>query len=410
VIRCRSSRTLILAVPAIVVIAAAGLAACGGSTPPPSPTVTVTVSPSSASPSASPTAKPTVKKQLAIAVASGSAANGISVIGSSGQVKQLVAPHGGPIRDLAWSPDGTRLAYLQAKSVSEFTGRLWVYDTSTGKSSQIVFPNEDQEAVVDGFTWVGATQLVASVIGSGPSYRANGMLWVVDVTNVTRKAMKDDAGHRVLGANPTAAADGMRVAFVHYGKITSKQTIPEQLLLYDADTLAVSEVAHGKAYAGYDSDPFSFPSLSPDGSLIYACQTGSDPGFMCTVYRVDGSKAFTSPALIWPTNGAWDAKSARLAFGGLNGAVYSGYTSGDAINVWPAGAARATTILHYSRSQGGLGSLAWTPLGKQIVYAVPSAGGPNGDIWVVNADGTNKHRLLHNGSYPACAEAPIKFP
>ena len=80
-----------------------------------------------------------------------------------------------------------------------------------------------------------------------------------------------------------------------------------------------------------------------------------------------------------------------------------------AINVWPVGNAKAKRILSWSPSYVGAG-LAWTPFGKQIVYAVPSAGGPNGDIWVVNADGTNKHRLLHNGSYPACAEAPIEFP
>jgi Tol biopolymer transport system component len=408
-IRCRPSRTLLLAVFTIVV-AAPGLAACGSS-PSPAPTVTVTVSPSSsASPSSSPTAtKPAVKKQLAIAVASGSAANGVSVIGSAGQVKQLVAPHGGPIRDLAWSPDGTRLAYVQAKSVSVFAGRLWVYDTSTGKASQIIFPNEDQEAVADGFTWVGATQLVVSVIGSGPPYRANGAMWVIDVAKHTQKTMKDTAGHIVLGASPTASADGMLVAFVHYSKVTGGK-IPEKLLLYDADTLAVSEVAHGEAYADIDSDAFSFPSLSPDGSLVYTCQTGSDPGFRCTVYRVDGSKAYVSPPLIWPTDGAWDAKGTRLAFGGLNSAAYSGYTSGDVINVWLAGSSKASTILHYGRPDAWLGSLAWTPLGKQIVYTVPLASGSNGDIWVVNADGTNKHKLLHNGSHPACAEAPIKFP
>ena len=399
-IRCRPSRTPILAVFAIVVIAAAGLAACGGSTPPPSPTVTVTLSPSSASPSASPsTTTPAVKKQLAIAVASGSAANGISVIGSSGRVKQLVAPHGGPVRALAWSPDGNRLAYVQAKSVSDYTSTMWVYDTATGTAHSLAGNSA-------AFTWVGPTQLIVAAMSTPMiSYRTNSPLYVVDVTKGTRTLVKDAAGHTLRGANPTASADGTLFAFVHYGKATGGE-IPERLLLYDADTLAVSVVAHGAYASDLDGDAFSFPSLSPDGSLTYACQTGGDPGFKCTVYRVDGSKAYSSPALVWPTNGAWDAKSARLAFGGGNGMVSP---LPGAINVWPVGNAKAKRILSWSPSYVGAG-LAWTPFGKQIVYAVPSAGGPNGDIWVVNADGTNKRRLLHNGSYPACAEAPIEFP
>jgi Tol biopolymer transport system component len=352
------------------------------------------------SPSATP---PTVSKQLAIAVASGSATNGISVIGSSGQVKQLVAPHGGPVSDLAWSPDGIRLAYGRAVSISGYVAQLWVYDTSTGKASQIVFPNEDRAVVVDGFTWVGATRLVASVIGSGPTYYwANGTLWLCDVQNGSLNTVKDASGHILRGANPTASADGTLVAFVHYGKKTGF-AIPEQLLLYHADTLAVSEVTHGKAYADGEVDAFSFPKLSPDGSLVYACQTGGGPGFQCVVYRVDGAKVYSGPALATLPNGAWDANSARLAF--------IGTSSRDGLYVWSVGSAKAKTMaLQHGSYVARVVSLAWTPLGKQIVYTVPSASAPNGDIWVVNADGTNKHRLLHNGSYPACAEAPIEFP
>jgi Tol biopolymer transport system component len=400
---CRSHRALLVA--AVVTVAlAVGLAACG-STPSPGPTVTVTTTPtssasSSVSPSTSPSVKP-VAKQLAIAVASGFAANGVSVIGSAGQVKQLVAPHGGPIRDLSWSPDGSRLAYVQAKSVNDYTSSLWVYDTATGKTRKLVGDSV-------GYTWVGPTQIIVAAASTPMSpYRTNRPLSVVDVTTGTRTAVKDDAGHAVAGANPTASADGTSVAFVHYSK-TSGGKIPEQLLLYDADTLAVSEITHGTAWANVDSDPFSFPSLSPDGSLIYACHTGSDPGFNCTVYRADGTKAYSSPYLVWPTNGAWDATSARLAFGGVNGTAYP-TAQAIAINVWPMSAAKATTVLVHKTTGGGFTELSWTPLGKQIVYTLPSNSAQNGDIWIVNTDGTNKHLLMHNGSSPACAMAPVTF-
>jgi Tol biopolymer transport system component len=407
---CRSRRALLVAIVVTVVLAAT-LAACGGS-PSPGPTVTVTVSPSSASASPFPTASggshPLVPKQLAIAVASGSAANGVSVIGSAGQVKQLVAPHlgpiGGPIEALAWSPDAWRLAYAQAPSTTDYLGGpgVWIYDVATRKTRQIA-------SKCLGFAWVGPTRLLIAVNlpGQTSGYRVNGTLYVYDVTTGTRTPVKDGAGHTVLGAHPTASADGASIAFVHYDKASGGK-IPEQLMLYDADTLAVSQVASGKAWANVDSDIFSFPSLSPDGKYVYACQTGSDPAFRSTVYRVDGSKAYSSPPLIWPTNGAWDAKSARLAFGGVSGTAYP-TAEAIAINVWPVGAAKATAVLAHKTTGGGFTELSWTPLGKQIVYTLPSNSAQNGDIWIVNADGSNKHLLMHNGSYPACAMAPISF-
>jgi Tol biopolymer transport system component len=323
-------------------------------------------------------------------------------------VKQLIVPHGGPIggpiEALAWSPDAWRLAYAQAPSTTDYLGGpgVWIYDLATSKTHQVASKSL-------GFAWVGPTQLLVAVNlpGQVSGYRTNGTLYTVDVTNGTRAPVKDDAGHTVLGAHPTASADGTTVAFVHYDKPTSSGKIAEQLMLYDADTLAVSEIAHGTAYADYDGDAFTFPSVSPDGSLVYICQTGSDPGFRSTVYRLDGSKAYSSPPLVWPTNGAWDAKGARLAFGGVNGAVYPS-ANAVTINVWSVGAVKATAILSHSSPAGGIATLAWTPLGKQIVYSISAAVG-TGDIWIVNADGTNKHRLLHNDSYPACAMAPITF-
>ena len=93
--------------------------------PAPAATVTVTASPSGSpgvSASASPRRvrpAPQSTAQLVVAVAGGPKANGISVVSSTGQVKQLVAPSGGPISDLSWAPDGVRLAFLRAVSASD---------------------------------------------------------------------------------------------------------------------------------------------------------------------------------------------------------------------------------------------------------------------------------------------------
>ena len=95
-------------------------------------------------------------------------------------MKQLVAPSGGPISDLAWSPDGVRLAFLRAVSASEHDQQPLRLQRPTKQLYQVgvgIAP-----ANVESFTWVGATQLVASYFPVGArSYHANGTLWLRDV-------------------------------------------------------------------------------------------------------------------------------------------------------------------------------------------------------------------------------------
>ena len=228
-----------------VACAAVALGACGGggaggpSTPTASPTTAAaspSTTPGSPSPSSSATSSSPAAKQLVIAAATGVNANGLSVVSSTGQVKQLLAPSGGPLRSLAWSSDGTRLAYLQARSADDYAARLFCYDATTGKSSQIVFPNEDNEAAVDSFTWVAPTELIVSVDSGGPTYRANGALWLCDVVKGTRKVVKDAGGHVLRGAGVSSSADGTTIAYVSYGA-ASGGMVSERLRVFDADNL-----------------------------------------------------------------------------------------------------------------------------------------------------------------------------
>ena len=55
-------------------------------------------------------------------------------------------------------------------------------------------------------------------------------------------------------------------------------------------------------------------------------------------------------------------------------------------------------------------SLAWTPKASQIAYAVAKIERPAELLWIVDADGSNRHLLLSDGSSPAWAVAPIAFP
>jgi len=383
--------------------------------PHPQKTVPPIHSPSATpSPAASASRSGTNPTQLVIACASGPQANGISAIGSSGQVRSLVTPAGGPISQLAWSPDGRRLAYLQMTNLDSNDPRLRVLDIRTLQVTRVAASSGDAEAVVQGFAWVGPTRLVAAVLPSGSEpavpaatrlSRVNGALRTVDAVTGTVTSMRDAGGRVLRGASPSAPADPATIAFVRYGKARNGEA-PEELLLYDVATRHTRTIATSRFDPSYDGDPFSFPHISPDGAFVYTVQTHGDPGFSCTVYRTDGTKAYFKDGLGWPTPGSWLAGPGTLAFGGGRATPMLS----DAINTWAPGQPRAITILRYPNGRGIIPSLTWTPLGHQIVFTLETLSGGTGELLIVDADGGNRHVLLRHGSWPACAHAPLTFP
>jgi hypothetical protein len=383
---------------------AACLAACGSGSPTPAATVTVTASASPSTSSAtSPSSAPHVTAQLVVAVASGVKASGVSVVNGSGVVKQLVAPSGGPVSDLAWSPDGRRLAFLRAASQSDSTSSLFVYDTRTGSVTQV--PVAVSPATIDSYAWVSATRLIAAYFPAGArTYRVNGKLWLRDVAKGIGWPAKDDGGHLMRGTSVSSSADGTHVAYVSYGAL-SGGSIPEKLRVYDTATLAVSTVATGAAPGETDGDQFTWPVISPDGSMIATEQTGSDIGFGLTVYGVDGAQRLKKSGLIWPTRPAWTAQGQRLAFGGASGLSSSEH---DALNTWTPGASMTTAVV--TALKRPVTGVAWTPKASQIAYAVADATGLQSVLWIATAGGASRHVLIAHGGSPAWAIAPIAFP
>jgi len=402
-----------------IALGACGAKGCGGpTTPTASPSTAVTspaTTPSPPSPSGSAASPSPVTRQLVIAAASGVKGNGLSVISSTGHVRQLLAPGGGPLRNLAWSPDGARLAYLQSRSRDDYKARLWWYDATTAETKQVVFPNEDNEAWVSGFTWVGPTELVASVLaggppyspGSGPTYRANGVLWRCDVAADRQTTVRDDDGELLRGSSPSSSADGAKIAYVFYGP-KSGTTGTEKLMVFDADDGKRTVVRKGEYPLDTDGDQFAYPLISSDGSMIVALETGNDPGFACRVYRLDGSIALQTGDLAWGAPGSWSSDG-RLAFAGASHLDEAPWWA-DSIRVWQPPSATSKAILRPVTPW--ITSLAWSPKATQIAFSrAPYTGDPSqqGALWVVDRDGTNKHMLLAHGSWPAWAMAPVSI-
>ena len=165
-------------------------------------------------------------------------------------------------------------------------------------------------------------------------------------------------------------------------------------------------MASGSAPAQDDGDQFTYPSISPDGSLIATEQTGSDIGFGLTVYGTDGTKHLQTGSLLWPAPVSWTSHGPRLAYGG--GSTVDAGTDSDALNVAAPGAGTTTRILKVGKLP--VTSLSWTPKASQIAYAVAKSSGLQSTLWIVNADGSNRHLLLANGSWPAWTVARIAFP
>jgi type IV secretory pathway protease TraF len=124
------SRIIVIVVAlAAAGLAAGGLAACGCSTTSSSPNA-------SASPTAGSSVGPSAVQQSAIAVAGGKDSTVLAAVSPDGAAMQLDPGDGHPIRKLAWSPDGTRVAMLKrVGSGQDDTSAVFVYDLATRQTT-----------------------------------------------------------------------------------------------------------------------------------------------------------------------------------------------------------------------------------------------------------------------------------
>lgn len=112
------------------------------------------------------------------------------------------------------------------------------------------------------------------------------------------------------------------------------------------------------------------PKFSPDGTLI-TCQCSG-----IKVMNADG----TGQRVLTPTGGvpSFDPTGTRIAFD--NNGIWK-------INVDGTGLTKLTANGHWP---------SWSPDGTQIVYGAPV--GKLGQLFIMNADGTNQHQALTSGS------------
>jgi dipeptidyl-peptidase-4 len=105
--------------------------------------------------------------------------------------------------DLAWSPDGARLAYLRVNEATAGSRGLWVAEVAARQEQPIVTGGERS---VDEYAWLSSTRLAAIMDGD---------VYTLDLAgNVDRLTATDTPAERLA-----AAPDGRRLAYVRESNV-----------------------------------------------------------------------------------------------------------------------------------------------------------------------------------------------
>ena len=238
----------------------------------------------------------------------------------------------------AWSPDGRRIAFVSSRDRHQ---RMQPGLRTPPEQSDIYVMNAD-----------------------GSRKR-----------NLTRDRASDDL--------PTWSPDGRRIAFLH-GRGRGRG----QLYVVNAD-------GSGLRNLGRIAGPALFASQlvwSPDGRTIY---------FGRYLVSTDGSGARKLPYI--PLIAVWSPDGRQIAFVGnrATGLPGPGARSKDDSEIYVMNADGSGTR-RLTHNVGYDGEPAWSPDGRKIAFqskrrAVRGVvGGSNGEIYVMNADGSGKRNLTRN--------------
>lgn len=200
----------------------------------------------------------------------------------------------------------------------------------------------------------------------------------VDGTSVTQ--LTNDAAR---DAYPTFSPDGKWIAFA------STRAGNWQIYRMDLDGRNVVQVTSGPTQAIH-------PSFSPDGARLVYCSLGTrtQQWELWTVHLVSGERRQIGYGL-FPT---WspDKSAGRIAFqrARQRGSRWFSLWTMEVVN----GEGRRNTEVAVS-SNAAIVTPSWSPDGKKLAFTTVvqpvegSSGAGQQDVWTIDADGANKHRL-----------------
>lgn len=199
---------------------------------------------------------------------------------------------------------------------------------------------------------------------------------VIDLATSALRRLTDDPA--TFDVSPAWSPDGSQIAFSR-----GPEMGPSQIYVMDADGTDVRQLTQG---SGSDRNP----AWSPDGTRIAFARSGNY-GYEVYVMDADGSNvvAMTSVAAESAPSPAWSPDGSQIALD-VDGAIH-------VMSVDGTGPRRLSPEL----PRGVLDMRpSWSPDGTQIAFERytnedVAATGEDGDIWTIDADGTDATRVTH---------------
>jgi Tol biopolymer transport system component len=296
----------------------------------------------------------------------------------------------GSPRDMAnpsWSQDGTRVVYHAGQSET-----MHHYTTKLGSKVLGIRPDAGFEFVyASGFPSLSpdGQTLVVSERGPAPE-RVALVLWDANLTH-PRRIYSDDV--TLMGLQ--WSRDGRWIAFAAGAFFTANRpTRPAKIMVMSADG-AQMRVLTGQGNSG-------FPSWSPDGTeIVYRYWNGNEHGLRIVNVATGQSRVLTTGEDNLPS---WSPKGNTIVFTRYAPDERFHYDEFDIYSIRPDGSG----LKRLTDSEGNDAHTSWSPDGNFILWSSSRFGykdesplvisqlQPYGELFMMNADGSNQRPLTDN--------------
>jgi Tol biopolymer transport system component len=261
----------------------------------------------------------------------------------------------------SWSPDSSRIAFSRHSE-------MWVVNADGTNQTKLLDNGLSP-------SWSPDSTKIAFIhfpLGySGHVESPDGDIWVMDADGTNQMNLTNGAG---WDRDPSWSTDSTRIVFVR------QSDSDFDIWVMDTDGSNQTKLTSGL-------DEVFHPTWSPDGTKI-AFQSVSGRNTDIWVMDADGSnqKSLTNSST-WYSNPEW-LPDGRITFSGEGGIwVMNADGSNQKILIpMPEGS------FYWALSPDGFYNWAWSSDGSRIAYV--SDVGSGTDIWVSNADGTNRMKLI----------------
>jgi Tol biopolymer transport system component len=287
---------------------------------------------------------------------------------------------GGPtcaIAEPAWSPDGTRLAFVRGFNGGGGTERshmfLYVVAADGGRVRRLASCGGCGEQWESRLGWSPDGRWIAFSRDAGP--RGQESLWVVDAAGGKPHHLTD-CHASCADVEPTWSPNGQLLAFQHIAPTRRASGL-------------YSIRPDGSGLKRISNDAVGDPAWSPDGRRV-----AFDLRDSVAIANANGSHfrvLFAGPRGTGPSNPSWSPDGRKLVF-----FKTPGRPGHFRVEVWTMNAdgSAKKRLYHSGCCVGMWAPPVWSPDGRLIAFSANSAGG----TFVMNADGSGLRRLSPNVS------------